>query len=190
MAAEYIIYFSLCIEYYFGTGYVFIEDWFNSCVLAINVIFLSPIVFVYNCIKSFISIFIYYNPKDGRISYFNLERLYLKFFVYFTDFYMFCSSDEFWWNNVFFMHIYRGFVDPVGNFIRDILPLESERYVVAPKMFYETFFEKAESFKKFTDAQGITGIRAKGIRGDYNRRLPWLIGKDQDHLDQDTVNLM
>lgn len=96
MAAEYIIYFSNCIAAYFDTGYPFIGGFFYTCVGSIHLFVITLVRLIYDCLKYVISIFVHYSPETGRISYFNLERIYLKFFVYFTDFYMFCSSDEFW----------------------------------------------------------------------------------------------
>lgn len=88
------------------------------------------------------------------------------------------------------MHLYRSVVEPIANFIRDILPLSSERYVIAPNLFSDAVFKKLEGIKDFTYFQGISDIRAKGIRGDYNRKLPWLIGEAQDQVPKSTVNAM
>lgn len=88
------------------------------------------------------------------------------------------------------MHVYRSIVEPVTNFIRDFLPLPSERYVIAPNLFSDAFFKKLKGVKEFAYFQGISDIRAKGIRGDYNRKLPWLIGEAQDQVPKSTVNAM
>lgn len=96
MIAEYIRYFSGCLRIYFIYAYPFVGDVFIILRNIIHLIAIYPIRFIYEGVKYVITIFIHYNPDNGRVSYFNLERVYIKFFVFFTDFYMFCSSDEFW----------------------------------------------------------------------------------------------